>query len=102
MKRYIQVPKYDYAFDSHSCDLWDGKDIEIRLRVHGIQAELARYQELIIPVEILNTVQTLDEQGVRDAVGNKVYSVTTSVYKDNVLQKSTSGTATQSSDVEIE
>lgn len=79
-----------------------GKDIEIRLRVHGISAEIARYQELIIPVEILNTVQTLDEQGVRNAVGSKVYNVVTTVYKDNVPQKSTSGTATQSSDVEIE
>lgn len=79
-----------------------GKDIEIRLRVYGIQAERAKYQELIIPVEILDTSQILDEQGVRDAVGSKVYNVTTAVYKDNVEQKSTSGTATQTSDVEIE
>lgn len=79
-----------------------GKDIDIRLRVQGTQAERAKYQELIIPVEVLNPGQILDEQGVRDAVGNKVYNVTTAVYKDNIEQKSTSGTATQTSDVEIE
>lgn len=79
-----------------------GKDIEIRLRVHGSQAERDKYQELIIPIEVLSPGQILDEQGVRDAVGSKVYNVATEVYKDNVPQKSTSGTATQSSDVEIE
>lgn len=79
-----------------------GKDIEIRLRVHGAQAERAKYQELIIPVEIMNPGQVLDEQGVRDAIGSKVYNVATTVYKDNVPQKSASGTATQNSDVEIE
>lgn len=79
-----------------------GKDIEIRLRVHGTQSVRAKYQELIIPVEVLNPGQILNEQGVRDAVGSKVYNVATAVYKDNVQQKSTSGTATQTSDVEIE
>lgn len=79
-----------------------GKDIEIRLRVHGTQSLRAKYQELIIPVEVLNPGQILNEQGVRDAVGSKVYNVATAVYKDNVQQKSTSGTATQTSDVEIE
>jgi hypothetical protein len=79
-----------------------GKDIEIRLRVLGTHFDKAKYQELVIPVEIMNPGQVLDEQGVRDAIGSKVYNVSTTVYKDNVPQQSTSSEATRDSDVEIE
>lgn len=79
-----------------------GKDVEIRLRVYGTVTENTKYQELIIPVEILDPGQILDEQGIRDAIGNQVFNITTRVYKNNIPLKSTTGTLSQNSDIEIE
>jgi len=79
-----------------------GKDVEIRLRVYGTVTENTKYQELIIPVEILDPGQILDEQGIRDAIGDQVFNITTGVYKNNTPLKSTTGTISQNSDIEIE
>lgn len=78
-----------------------GKDIEIHLKVTGQVSETTRTEELLIPVEILQTSRELDEQGVRDLIGSKVYNITCMVYKDNVLQDSESGGATQNSNIEL-
>ncbi len=78
-----------------------GKDIEIRLKVMGPVSETTKTEELVIPVEILQTSRELDEQGVRDLIGSKVYNITCMVYKDNVLQDSESGGATQNSNIEL-
>jgi len=79
-----------------------GKDVEIRLRVYGSVSENTKYQELIIPVEILDPGQDLDEQGIKNAIGNQVFNITTKVYKNNVPLESTTGTISQNSDIEIE
>ena len=79
-----------------------GKDIEIRLRVIGPASGTAKTESLTIPVEIINTGQELDEQGVRDAVGSKVYNVTTVVYKDGTVKKEKTGTLNSGSKVEID
>ena len=79
-----------------------GKDIEIRLRVNGTVSETTKIESLLIPVEIINAGEELDEQGVRDAIGRKVYNVTTVVYKDGSAQKEKSGTLNSGSNVEID
>ncbi len=79
-----------------------GKDVEIRLRVYGTESESTKYQEFIIPVEILDPGQILDEQGIRNAIGNQVFNITTKVYKNNMPLKSTTGTISKNSDIEIE
>ena len=79
-----------------------GKDVEIRLRVYGTVSENTKYQELIIPVEILDPGQDLDEQGIRNAIGDQIFNITTKVYKNNVPLKSATGTISKDSDIEIE
>ena len=79
-----------------------GKDIEIRLRVSGPISQTPKTESLTIPVEIINTGQELDEQGVRDAVGSKVYNVTTVVYKDGDVKKEKTGELNSGSNVEID
>ncbi|RLD39707.1 MAG: hypothetical protein DRI97_01585 [Bacteroidetes bacterium] len=79
-----------------------GKDIEIRLRVSGPISETTKTESLTIPVEIINTGQELDEQGVRDAVGSKVYNVKTVVYKDGDVKKEKTGQVNAGSNVEID
>ena len=79
-----------------------GKDVEIRLRVYGTVSENTKYQELIIPVEILDPRQVLDEQGIRNAIGDQVFNITTRMYKNNTPLKSTTGTISKNSDIEIE
>ena len=79
-----------------------GKDIEIRLRVTGTVSETTKIESLTIPVEIIDASEELDEQGVRNAIGNKVYNVTTVVYKDRSAQKEKSGTLNSGSNVEID
>lgn len=78
-----------------------GKDIEIRLKVMGSVSEATKTEELVIPVEILQTSRELDEQGVRDLIGSKVYNITCLVYRDNVVQDSGSSEVEQNSDIEI-
>jgi len=63
----------------------EGKDVEIRLRVYGTVSESSKYQELIIPVEILNPGQVLNEEEIRNAIGSQVFNVTTGVYKNSTL-----------------
>ncbi len=79
-----------------------GKDIEIRLKVKGPISETIKTESLTVPVEIINAGEELDEQGVRNEVGSKVYNVTTIVYKDGSVKKEKSGTLTSGSDVEID
>ena len=80
----------------------EGKDVEIRLRVYGTVSESSKYQELIIPVEILNPGQVLNEEEIRNAIGSQVFNVTSGVYKNSTLMKSTTGIITRNSDLEIE
>lgn len=79
-----------------------GKDIEIRLRVNGTDSGTSKTESLTIPVEIIDAGEELDEQGVRDAIGTKVYNVTTAVLKDGIQKDSKSGVLNNNSKVEIE
>ena len=79
-----------------------GKDIEINLRVLGSPSVQTHEVTKVIEEEIINAGEPLDEQGVRDAVGSKVYNVTTKVFKGEVLQSSKQGEIKDNSKVEIE
>lgn len=79
-----------------------GKSIEIRLKVIGPASGAAKTESLTIPVEIINANQELDEQGVRDAVGSKVYNVKTVVYKDGTVKNEKTGELNSESKVEID
>jgi hypothetical protein len=78
-----------------------GKDIEIHLTVTGPVSETTRTGELVIPVEILQTEEELDEQGVRNLIGSKVYHVSCIVYRDHVVQNSKSDQVARNTNVEI-
>jgi len=79
-----------------------GKDVDIKLRVNGPISEKTYNKNLVVPVEILDPGQELDEQGVRNYIGSQVFNVTTTVYKDNKPKGSTTGVLTSNSDVEID
>lgn len=79
-----------------------GKDIEINLRVLGSPSVQTQDITKVIEVEIIDAGESLDEQGVRDAVGTKEYNITTGVYKNEVLQSSKSGKLNADSKVEID
>ena len=79
-----------------------GKDITIKLNVQGQASGGIKTAELEISTEIIDAGQKLDEQGVRNAIGTKVYNVTTKVFKDNVEKSSQTGKVNDESDVEIE
>jgi hypothetical protein len=79
-----------------------GKDIEIKLRAIGTPALETQTLSKTIDVDIINAGQELDEQGVRDAVGSKVYNVTTKLYKGEVLKDSKQNELTNESNVEID
>jgi len=79
-----------------------GKDITIKLNVQGQASGGIKTAELEISTEIIDAGQKLDEQGVRNAIGTKVYNVTTKVFKDSVEKSSQTGKVNDESDVEIE
>jgi len=79
-----------------------GKDITIKLNVQGQASGGIKTAELEISTEIIDAGQKLDEQGVRNTIGTKVYNVTTKVFKDNVEKSSQTGKVNDESDVEIE
>ena len=65
-----------------------GKDIEVNLRVLGSPSVQTQEVTKIIEEEIIDAGEPLDEQGVRDAVGSKLYNVTVNVYKGTTLESS--------------
>lgn len=79
-----------------------GKDIVIRLNVYSASPGAPNSDTLDIPVEIIDAGGVLDEQGVRDAIGNKVYNVTVRVFKNNVQKSEEGGAVNNSSKVELE
>jgi hypothetical protein len=79
-----------------------GKDITIRLNVQGQASGGIKTESLSIPVEVIDAGQQLDEQGVRDTIGSKIYNVTARVFKGGVEESGETGNVTKESDVEIE
>ena len=65
-----------------------GKDITIKLTVTGTVSEQIQTKSLTIPVEVIDVGHQLNEQGVRDEIGSKVYSVTVKVFKNNTEKSS--------------
>jgi len=80
----------------------EGKDIIIILNVGGDVSQTTKNEYLEVPVEIIDAGQELDEQGVRDEIGSKVYNVTVRVVKDNVEKSADGGKITNKSTIEIE
>ena len=79
-----------------------GKDITIKLNVQGQAAGGIKTESLEIPVEIIDAGQPLDEQGVRDEIGNRIYNVTAKVFKAAIEESSDKNEVNRNSEVEIE
>lgn len=79
-----------------------GKDITIKLTVTGMVSEQIQTKSLTIPVPVIDVGHNLNEQGVRDEIGSKVYSVTVKVYKDGTQKSSEVEDVNRKSDVEID
>jgi len=79
-----------------------GKDIEIKLRVLGSPSIPTQVVTKTVDVEIIDAGEELDTEGVRRAVGTKVYNVTTSIYKGETEKSSSSKDLTKESKVKIE
>ncbi|MEE4255525.1 MAG: hypothetical protein V2I47_00660 [Bacteroidales bacterium] len=78
-----------------------GKDITIRLNVTGTISEEIQTKSLTIPVPVIDVGHNLNEQGVRDEIGPKVYNVTVKVYKNNTEKSSNDNNVDKKSEVEL-
>ncbi|MEN8225974.1 MAG: hypothetical protein ABFS05_11520 [Bacteroidota bacterium] len=79
-----------------------GKDIEIKLHVNGEPTLQPQNVEKEVEVEIIDAGEPLNEQGVRDAVGSKLYNVTVNVYKGSNIESSKEKEINENSTVIIE
>lgn len=79
-----------------------GKDITIKLNVQGQAAGGIKTESLEIPVEIIDAGQPLDEQGVRDEIGSRIYNVNAKVFKADIEESSEKKEVNRNSEVEIE
>jgi hypothetical protein len=78
-----------------------GKDITIRLNVTGTISEEIQTKSLTIPVPVIDVGHNLNEQGVRDEIGPKVYNVTVKVFKNNTEKSSNDNKVDKKSEVEL-
>jgi hypothetical protein len=79
-----------------------GKDIEIILRVLGSPSIQTQEVTKTVDVEIINAGEILDEQGIRRAVGSKIYNITVKVYKNGNVQSTDDKKVNNKSKVIIE
>jgi len=79
-----------------------GKDIEIKLRVLGSPSIPSQVVTKTIDTEIIDAGEILDKEGVRRAVGTKVYNVTARVYKGGDLENEDEKEVNQGSKVILE
>jgi hypothetical protein len=79
-----------------------GKDIEIILRVLGSPSIPTQVVTKTVDVEIIDAGEELDEEGVRTAVGSKVYNITVKVYKNGTVQSTSEEGVSDKSKVIIE
>jgi len=78
-----------------------GKDITIRLNVTGTVSEEIQTKSLTIPVPVIDAGHNLNEQGVRDEIGPKVYNVNVKVFKNNTEKSSNDNKVDKKSEVEL-
>jgi hypothetical protein len=79
-----------------------GMDIEIKLRVLGSPSIQTQVVTKTIDTEIIDAGEILDKEGVRRAVGTKVYNVTARVYKGGDLENEDEKEVNQGSKVILE
>lgn len=79
-----------------------GKDITIKLTVTGTVSEEIQTKSLTIPVPVIDVGHQLNEQGVRDEIGSKIYRVSVRVFKNNVLKSSEDDDVDKKSEIEID
>ena len=79
-----------------------GLDIEIILRVLGSPSIPTQVVTKTVDVEIIDAGEELDKEGVRRAVGSKVYNVTVEVYKGETKKGDDDKEVTKNSKVILE
>jgi hypothetical protein len=79
-----------------------GRDIEIKLRVLGSPSIQTQVVTKTIDTELIDAGELLDKEGVRRAVGTKVYNITARVYKGGDLENEDEKEVNQGSKVILE
>lgn len=99
IKRYSEETLKDYPI-TDSTNSSGGLDIKIPIAVKGLPEGDMEFEHKSFTYEIMDSNAT-DQAGVKTAIGDKLYNITTTVYQAGNPKKKTTGTITQNSDIEI-